>query len=99
MGGEDDGPALGGLSLHRGPEQPAGFDVHAGRRLVEKQQIRIGQQRQRKPQPLLLAAGQGLHIAAGELVEADPGQGGVDRGWIAVGRGHELNRFPNLQIA
>ena len=56
VGGEQHGAALLGVRADRGPERAAALDVHAGGRLVEQQQRRVGQQRHREAEPLLLAA-------------------------------------------
>ena len=54
---EQHGAALRGVLPDRGPERRGALDVHAGGGLVEQQQRRVGQQRHREPQPLLLTAG------------------------------------------
>ena len=49
-------PALLGVLPDGRPEVAPALDVHPGGRLVEHQQLGIGQQRHGEPQPLLLAA-------------------------------------------
>ena len=98
VGGEHDRPAALRLGVHRGPELPPGADVHARGRLVEDQQVRLGQQGQREAQPLLLAA-----RALGDLPPREPGgpspaQGLVDGQRIPVqGRDHG-DRLPHGQV-
>ncbi len=55
--GEQHGAAALRVPADGRPEVPASLDVHPGGRLVEDQQLRVGQQGHREPQPLLLAAG------------------------------------------
>ncbi len=58
MRGEDDGDAGGAQFAHQLPHVLAQFDVDAGGRLVEKQDLRLVRQRLGDHQPALHAAGQ-----------------------------------------
>ena len=53
---EQHGPPLLGVLPDGAPELAPALDVHAGGRLVQDQQVGVGQQRHRESQPLLLAA-------------------------------------------
>ena len=63
---EEHGAALLGVLADRGPERAPALDVHAGGRLVEEQQRRVGEQRHREPQPLLLTARALADLAVGD---------------------------------
>ena len=67
---EQHGAAAGGVGADRGPEGAPALDIHARRRLVEDQQARVGQQRHREPQPLLLTARAQADAAVGDLGDA-----------------------------
>jgi hypothetical protein len=54
------------------PEAAPALDVHAGGRLVEDQQLGLGQQRHREPQALLLSAGALAHPPVGDVGDAGP---------------------------
>ena len=56
VGGEDDGAAVVSGLVHLGPEVTPSIDVETHRRLIQNQEIRIGQHRQGEAQPLLLTA-------------------------------------------
>ena len=58
--------------MHRLPELAAGAGVHARRRLVQDEQLRIGQQRGGEPQPLLLTARAFPHLAGNETLQSRP---------------------------
>ena len=68
---EQHGAAAAGVRADRRPEVPPALDVHAGRRLVEDEQVGVGQQGEREAQPLLLAAGAGADAPVGDV--GDPG--------------------------
>ena len=72
VGGEEDRPALRRLPPHHLPEGGAGGRVHAGGRLVQDQQLGLGQERQRQANALDLAAG-----ALGDLPAEQPLQSGL----------------------
>ena len=61
------------------PERAATLHVHAGRGLVEQEQRRVGEQRHREAQSLLLAAGALGHPAVGDADDAGALEHGVDR--------------------
>ena len=50
----------------------AAAEVHAGGRLVEQQQLRVGHQRPRDLHPLALALAQRAERALGEVADAEP---------------------------
>ena len=89
--------ALLGVAPDRGPERAAALDVHAGGRLVEEQQGRVGQQRHREPQPLLLTAGALGHLAVGDA--GDPGVARTSSTGLRVGEqaGGVGHRLPDLR--
>ena len=64
--GDEQRHAAGGQLEQQVPQLPPGDGVDAGRRLVEKQQFGLVNQRTRQRQPLLPAAGE----RAGELIDA-----------------------------
>jgi hypothetical protein len=56
--GEQQGPPLGDLGFHVGPEGLAALHVHCRRWLVQHDQVAFAHDRQREPDALRLAAGQ-----------------------------------------
>ena len=54
------------------PERGAALDVEAGRRLVQEQDARLVDQRQREVEPALHAAGVAADLAVGCLGQPDP---------------------------
>ena len=58
VGGQENRPAVLLEVLDQIPELPSCLRIEAGRRLVEKQQLRIADERARERQPLLLSARQ-----------------------------------------
>ena len=79
MRGEQHGPAPGRVLPDRSPEAAPPLDVHAGGRLVQDQQFRVGQQGHGEAQPLLLTAGALAHPAVGDAGDTGPVQRLVDR--------------------
>ncbi len=75
---EDDRPPARGFVAHRGPELPSGVDVHPGRRLIEDEQVGIGEERQCEPQTLLLAAAAGGHAPSCQGGDACPAHDRLD---------------------
>jgi len=63
----------------RRPEGPPALDVHAGGRLVEQEQRRVGEQRHREPQSLLLTTGALGNLAVCDAVDARPSEHVVNR--------------------
>ena len=61
------------------PELPARLGIEAGRRLVEKDQVRIADDRAGEREPLLLSAGQLADARIALLVELDDMDHVVDR--------------------
>ena len=74
VGGEDDGTAAPASSRIAVQKSCRPRDVHAGGRLVEDQQLRVGQQRHGEPQPLLLAAGALADQPLADVGDAGPVQ-------------------------
>ena len=72
MGGEEDGSPAGDEVAHRDPEGAPQLHVHGHGRLVQDQQVRVRQDRQRVPQPLGLAPGQLLGPGAEEAPQLRP---------------------------
>ena len=78
MGREQDRAAPRRIRPDRGPEGTPTLDVHAGGRLVEQEQRRVGQQRHRKAKALLLLAGALADLAVRNVGDPGVGQDGVD---------------------
>ena len=85
-------PAVGVLPDGR-PEVAATLDVHAGRRLVEDEQLGVGQQGHREAQPLLLAARALADHAVADVADAGPLQDLVDRSGLREQRRGQLHRL------
>ena len=81
--GGDDRPALSALPTDAREQVELVSDVEVGRRLVEQQHRRVLGERLCEQCPLLLAAGQRRHLAAGEVSEAHRVERAVDD--VAVG--------------
>ncbi len=73
------------------------FEVDAGGRLVEDEEVGLPGQSPRDQYPLLLAAGQVGHVVAGTVGQPDPVQG-VSHG-LAVGPARRLERAAPSQSA
>ena len=72
LGGQEDrDPVLAREPRHLRPERVAALRVEAGRRLVEKEDARLVDQRQREVETALHPARVGLHFAVGGLREPD----------------------------
>jgi len=97
--GEDDSASLGRLGVHCLPELAASAGVHARRRLVEDEQLRIGQQREGEPQPLLLTARALPHLACHETVQPRPAHDVVDTRVRVVQGGDSPHRLSHAEVA
>ena len=86
VGREQHRPALGGEPAHVLPERAPRLDVHRDGRLVEEHEVGVAGDREREPDPLRLAARQGLRAAVDERGEAGPLEDGV------AGRGRRVQR-------
>src|SRR5438128_2560337 len=87
VGGEDNGPPLGTDGLRQLPEVPSGLWIEAGRRLVEKKDLRLVHKGGRDAEPLLLATGQRAHVRTslfGQVHLLEDGHG-VDRPLVEGG--------------
>ena len=62
---------VGGQPASRRDQVLPAAQVHAGRRLVEQQQLRVGHQRAGDLHPLALALAQGAELAVGQLPHAE----------------------------
>ena len=63
---KSDGLAARGERAHRRPEVVAALDVHRDGRLVEHEQLRVGDERDREAHALGLAAGELLRAPVGD---------------------------------
>ena len=97
--GEEERAAFRGLGVHRVPECAPRQGVHAGRGLVEDQEVRVAGQREGESHALYLAAGQLVERALGELrqVRALEELVGGDR--VGVHRGDQVDRVADLPVA
>ena len=71
LGGEQHGRALGDEALDRLPQAEPAARVQAGRRLVEEEHRRLGDERRREVEPPAHAAGVGLGRAVGGVDEVE----------------------------
>ena len=69
-------PALGAQRLHQAAQLIGLLRVHAGRRLVEQEQLRVGGQRAGDLQPPLVAVGQ-VHRQLARALEADEAESSI----------------------
>ena len=99
MGGEDDGRAALGLGVHRLPKVAAGVDVHAGGRLVEDDELGVGEQGQGESHPLLLAARALADLAFGDFREIRALQDFADRAARRQHAGDHGDDFVNRVLA
>jgi hypothetical protein len=95
---EQDRTAGGGQRVHLGPERAARFDVHRDRRLVEHEQLGVGDDREREPDALDLPAGQLGGRALREVGDAGPFQRFLDGDRPLVQRAKEVNQFTNGHV-
>jgi len=97
--GEEERAALRGLGAHRLPESAAGQRVHAGRWLVEDQEVRVAGQRQGQAHALTLATGELGEGTLGQLREVRTLQELVSGDRVGVHRGHQVDRVADLVVA
>jgi hypothetical protein len=76
----DEGPAAVGEPAEQAPQVTAQHGVEADGRLVEDEQLRLGEQGRREGDPRLLAAGQAVHSGVRGGGQVDLGQDPVDAG-------------------
>ena len=69
MRGEQDRLSLVAHLLHDVPERAAGLWIETRRRLIQENEGRIIDERQRQRQPLLLAAGKMLELGFAALLQ------------------------------
>jgi len=82
--GEQHGAPAAGERADPFPQGPARFHVEAGGRLVEHDQVRRADERQRDRQPALLAAGKVAHPATRERGQSERRQRLVDVGRMRI---------------
>ena len=80
------------------PEITAALHVHAGGRLVEEHQFRLGQQRERETQPLLLAAGAFADEPVADVGDAGACKHLVHRAGVREQRGGHADRLFDRQV-
>src|SRR5207248_246406 len=73
MSGEQNGAAFPSECFDEIPNLAPGLRIEAGRGLIEKKELRIADERARKSQALLLAAGERLHSCVPLLFQLDQG--------------------------
>ena len=101
MGRHQHGEAFGGERMDFVPELAPRLGIDAGGRLVEQEQLRIGQRAGAERKPLLPAAGEGareLFLAAGEPEPFDHRARGGARIGHAVDAADEFEIFPHRQV-
>lgn len=96
--GEEDRTALVGLFAHGGPEGVPRGDVHPGGRLVEDDQVVVPGRRQREADPLLLAAGELVDHAVGDLGDTRAVEHVGDRAGVAVQIAGQLDQLADLDV-
>ena len=97
--GEEERAALLGLGAHRLPESAARQRIHAGRWLVEDQEIRIAGQSQGQAHALTLATGELVEGTLGELREVRALQELVGGNRVSVHRSDQVDRVADLPVA
>jgi tumor protein p53-inducible protein 3 len=86
------------ISGHDVPELQATLRIEPGRRLVEKQDVRLADERTRNGQPLLLTAGEFADARIPLLVEREVAQQLVGRGTAAIERAEERERLHDREL-
>ena len=95
---EEHRAALLGVLADGRPEVAPPGDVHARGGLVEDEQLGVGQQRHREPQPLLLAARALAHPAVGDVGDAGPLQHLGHRTGVAEQAGGQPQRLLDGEV-
>ena len=83
----------------RGPRLPAGGRIEAGRRLIEEDQVRVADEREREVEPPALAAGQGLRTSVSLLLKLDEPDHLIDTSTAGVVAAVHLDQFGDGQLA
>ena len=99
MRGEEERAALCGLGVHRVPERAPRQGVHAGRGLVEDQEVRVAGQREGEAHALHLAAGELVERPLGELRQVRALQELVGGDRVGVHGGDQVDRVADLSVA
>jgi hypothetical protein len=99
VGGEHDRAAGVGLGLHRGPEGAPRLDVHRRGRLVEQEQVGVGEQGEGESEALLLAARASLDLPVGHALEPGPAEHVGCRGRRRVGGCDQLDGLAYREVS
>src|SRR5690606_26621271 len=100
VGREDDGAPATGIRPHDVPEMPTGVHVHARRRLVEHEDVGVGDECECELHALLLSAGAFGDAAPRDGVEIGTGEhtGYPCERFSAVQAGDHLDGLPNGEV-
>src|SRR5687767_14625688 len=95
---QQNGPSTFSKSRHDLPQLQAALRVEPGRRLVEKQNLRIADERAGHRQPLLLPTGELADARVPLLIESEIAQQILGRRTFAVERSEQPQRFQDRQL-